>query len=808
MLRRMTVVAVVLLAASGALAEEWQIPLTCPNDSEAAGWRPITIGVPLLPGQAKETGELTVAIKDDKGNLSAMPAQFRVLARWWRKGMIPGTSAGDDSIRWVLVDTAVNVQPGKPVELVLTNNASARTMLNEKDYPVVHFNQTDDAITVDTSVAKFVLNRKKFNLIQSANVGGKELLDSSPQTGGVIEDTYGNKYYGSAGTTSVEVVESGPVRVQVRAKGKFIDPAGKGYSKGMYRYDVLMNFYAGRPDVYFDYAIVNNAGKSIGSPTFEDASVVLKLKGVNSATLLPDAGGKATDLTAGQSLCLYQDSNGGNAWDATPGVGSMHSSGYTYPKGTITSFKGYRIYRRTDDKQRAATRPEDGGEVAGEGTRARGLVTAGNVALFVPKFWQLFPKAIEVGGDGTVRLGILPRETKVYHYLEDTAGCGTEFVLDFAAGDDAKTAATWDRRLMPRPPVEHSAACGALGDIGPYSVPTLSVDKKPDSRVELYSSRSFTTDQLYGNSFGWQVFGERWRSNGGNGKRGARQPIDQDNYLFRWLVGGVQEWYDVGDARSRHFRDVRVYQIDIGEQDPFSFADWNAFRSANRNEDWTNRPQPKDEEYQKYTQGRYPRSDWPFPNPEHTTIDLLYDRYLLFGDVRCYENMRIGAAHGGYFSGRDGEMRDGWPWRANGWGMRALFRYWDLTADPKAEACLKDVIATHAKHIGTKDFLCHNDVKKEQINWWFTNIYCRGVSMIALHTGDPKMLELLKTLADGKEKNAGQVATLFATLYQLTGDEQYRKLALGDDDGEKMLTVGGYYPPCDHWLLHQPPRKK
>ncbi len=314
-----------------------------------------------------------------------------------------------------------------------------------------------------------------------------------------------------------------------------------------------------------------------------------------------------------------------------------------------------------------------------------------------------------------------------------------------------------------------------------------------------------TTDQLYGNAYGWQVFGERWRSNGGHGKRGARQPIDEDNYLWRWYVTGSPMWYEAGDNRSRHFRDVRTGRID--GQDPFGFKDWKEFRAANRSEDWTNRPQPKDAEYEKYSAGRWSRSEWPFPNPEHTVLDLVYDRYLLFGDVRCLEHMRIAAAHGGYFAGRGGSALTGsWQWRALGWGWRALYRYWELTGDKAAEACLEDVMKTHAQYVG-KGPLASAGRNPGDVNWWFTGIYCRAVAMTAVTTGDARMLELCKTLAEGKEASARKVPALFAALYHLTGDEKHKKAVMGDGNGDFLRTVGGYYPSCDHWLLQQPPRR-
>jgi hypothetical protein len=187
-------------------------------------------------------------------------------------------------------------------------------------------------------------------------------------------------------------------------------------------------------------------------------------------------------------------------------------------------------------------------------------------------------------------------------------------------------------------------------------------------------------------------------------------------------------------------------------------------------------------------------------------LDLLYDRYLLLGDVRCLENMRIAAAHGGYFSGRGGSaLKGSWQWRALGWGWRALYRYWELTGDKAAGACLEDVMKTHAGYAETGPYVSG---KPQKINWWFTGIYCRAVGMTAVATGDPRMLRLCEALAKGKEEKAGKVPTLFAALYHLTGDEKYRKLVLGEDDGKGLLTVRGYHRPSDHWLAHQPPKGK
>jgi hypothetical protein len=199
--------------------------------------------------------------------------------------------------------------------------------------------------------------------------------------------------------------------------------------------------------------------------------------------------------------------------------------------------------------------------------------------------------AAEAGADGTVRIGLWPREFKYPHALPDSSAKGHEIVLSFHGARGATSlyvhdepggvkavADCWDSRVYLRPTPAHMAATGALSDLGPYTPPTKGLTKKPDSRTDANGPRMLTDDELYGNAYGWRVFGERWRSNGGDGSHGARQPIDQDNYLYLWYVTGLREWLAAGDARSRQFRDVRCYRID--DQDALAVKTWLDLREG------------------------------------------------------------------------------------------------------------------------------------------------------------------------------------------------------------------------------------
>jgi hypothetical protein len=798
---RVILAALVLLLSVPAFG--WEIPLELKENWGQGGLRHVSGGVPLLPGQAKDVSELRLAVKKD-GALVAVPAQFRALARWWRKTPLAGT--GDNSIRWVLVDFEMSVRGSHPKTYYLTN-AKLDAPAPKQPCAVA---ETDDEITVTTGPAKFVVNKKKFAFLDHAYIDAdkdgafaadEDMLDGSPDLGLVIEGRFGEKYYGSESVLKVEVIEKGPVRVKIRARGTLRGRGGVGYSRGMYDYDVFLNFYAGGTEVYSDVILGNSPKISRGSPTFEDASLLLKLAGgatryrVYGASRLDGSFGDAT------SLCLYQDSNGSETWKSRTGSPS---------KAKIVRFRGYKLWKRsggkladgqgiTDDKDIY----EGSTEVTG-GDNARGLVQLynkrGGMVIHTKDFWQQFPKAAEISKDGTVRIGLFPRESRVPHFLEDTTGKGHEIIFQFystkqrtAYASDGKHtwahvfADNWDYRVLPRPTLKHISATGALNDVGPMSVPKSVYSAYP---WNVTMRRLFMTDRYHGNGYGWQVWGERWLSMGGHSRHGARQPIKEDSYLYRWYVTGDKGWLEVGDDRGRLFRDVRTHRVD--DQDPFGFASWGEFRKHYNSEDYTERTKPKDDEIKKYSAGKWGRPRWELPNPAHMTLDLLYDRWLLFGDDRAFEGARMIAGNGMYTTGKAHVHR------ATGWSWRVTERFWELTGDKGAERVLKQIIAAQSPLIGTSP---------KGPNSWFYQVYTRAAAMTALHMRDRAALDICKALSTGGQANARYDCTLWAVLYHLTGDEKYKTQLLGKDNGAGLLIAGnnGDWPATAHWLVNQKP---
>ena len=166
--------------------------------------------------------------------------------------------------------------------------------------------------------------------------------------------------------------------------------------------------------------------------------------------------------------------------------------------------------------------------------------------------------------------------------------------------------------------------------------------------------------------------------------------------------------------------------------------------------------------------------------------------------------MRIAAGHGAFF-GIDGAPR---IHRDTGWSWRTLERYWELTGDARADELLKRMIAGFEPLIGQTDLWFKSSGYQRE---WFTQVLSRAAAMTALHTRDPKALEICRALASDKADKADYFCTLFAVLYHLTGEESYKQALLKKTGGagESLLAVSasGDFPATAHWLINQPPVK-
>ena len=530
----------------------------------------------------------------------------------------------------------------------------------------------------------------------------------------------------------MKIIDQGPVRVTVMAKGVHRSTDAGASAKGLYGFEIFMTFHAGATHCDVDAILTNNFRQPRGEPHFEDWSLLTRLgkdEGEWSVNTLVRDYGPSVQGKRDERFLLYQDSLGTDKWKTSPG---MRMAGKMEDRPVLSSFRGFKMWRISDAKKTEVF----------SGDFAEGLMvctTGGKSLTVIPRnFWQQFPSAAGFGGDGVVRISPFPREYKQVHWLEDATAKAQEFRLSFGP----PSAGTWGyvRPTVALPSAQYCAKVGALGEFGPHmlndhilaqDMDTLTSGGKP---LKAGRRRSVVNDRKSNNAIGWQMFGHLPHELAGHSPWNY-EPIATSGKLFNFVLTGNPGWYTWGMACDRAARDVRAYLID--DQD--NLKTWNTWSNYIKycvREEWPRRLPNK---------GLHPyrRHVWPLPNMEHHNLDEVYDLYLLTGDDRARRCLETIAAHAAIGSTlKYGPQVRRRPRRLVGWTIRTLARYYELTGDKRYKGHLQEGINqiwTDISKSGPKDPKGGN---------WYLGIYARGAINAYRAIGDERMRDLAIGCAD------------------------------------------------------------
>jgi len=358
--------------------------VTNPSALARTAW-PVSGGVPIprdaTDGRAPITDPTQLSVVDAQGN--AVPAQFRVLARW-------DGDRNDASrpIKWLLVDIQADV-PAR---------STAKYRLVSYPYPLalsdtVTVSEDEGGVTVNTGRIQFRVSRKGFNLFEWVRRGGDQLVYSSPENGFVYRAYDGTVYHSASSAPAgsvyeVKVEEAGPLRAVVRASGAY-RLLRRDYSRRAYLgYCVRIHAYAGQDWVRVVYTLENN-GRGVQNQA-KDPYEVVYIK----------------DLRARLSVNLEAQKRA-----SLEGYTAYLSTGERY------SLEQTRQLRSPNDEagnfQYTISREDPSGErqVVSSGKRAVGWADLSDgqrgVTVSSRWFWQNCPKALYVS-ENAVEFGIFP----------------------------------------------------------------------------------------------------------------------------------------------------------------------------------------------------------------------------------------------------------------------------------------------------------------------------------------------------------------------------------------------------------------
>ena len=214
------------------------------------------------------------------------------------------------------------------------------------------------------------------SFISDAEVGGRGLLRS---TAVVAEDRHGAVYQFTTHRTLIE--RSGSMGAVIRLDGHFVDRYRRRWLDGTMR----LHFFAGLGTVKVEFSVTNPRAArhpggtwdlgDHGSVLIRDLSIaIVPAKGGADVWASLDAGDHMGP--AGARFSVHQESSGGAEW--------QHHNHVNRDNVVAARFRGFRAER-------------DGREV--KGLRAAPIVSIGGgdarVSVAMPRFWEIFPKAIE-----------------------------------------------------------------------------------------------------------------------------------------------------------------------------------------------------------------------------------------------------------------------------------------------------------------------------------------------------------------------------------------------------------------------------
>ena len=394
-MRTIVVVLPLLLLCLPALARE--VTLTVRNHTGVAlSAQPVRGGVPFALGELKEP---QAGLLDEAGK--PLPCQTRATAHWH-----------DGSVKWLLVDTQLSLQPDQERKLRLVPGAGETPALPQGGVsakptgtpPAVQVEDRPDDVVVDTGVARLVFSKKAFGCPSAV------WLDLNGDGKAEKQATSGP----SAFVCEIEHTPPGPPNEENWLR----DSAGGVREQFIARpdadYQVSVEHANGlRAVIKLSGWLTNDAGRKLIQYVIRAHACA----GKSELRLVPTfvyAGKPKEDLIRAMWLRFPRAADSGATWalgGATRHAGALANKA-AVSLTTIGPEKIYHMAPYDQDKTVTYTVTHDGKETA-NGKEAAGWArvadTSGSLELAVRDFWQMHPKQVKLQRDA-VTLYLWPEE--------------------------------------------------------------------------------------------------------------------------------------------------------------------------------------------------------------------------------------------------------------------------------------------------------------------------------------------------------------------------------------------------------------
>jgi hypothetical protein len=482
---------------------------------------PVAIGVAYPRGAVSRSARW--ALTDQRGHNT--PVQATVLDRW-----------GDGSVRWLLIEFQADVDAEAPNFYALAPDDTP-----EGSAGGISIEHAGETLRVWTGAAAIDVPRSGSAFVAAADVGGRPLLES---TSIVAEDKNGSTYHLSIQRTIVE--RAGALRAVIRVEGQLVDATDRRWLDATMR----LHFFAGLATVKAELSVTNPRAArhpggtwdlgDPGSVLIRDLSIAIVPAKAGDADVWGSLDASDHMEPAGSRFAVHQESSGGQHW--------RHVTHLTRDDTVAARFRGFRAVR-------------DGREV--EGLRATPLASIGSgdtrVSVAVPRFWEIFPKAIEADARHCA-LAMFPRSSGDLHELQGGERSTLNFAVCFGRDTVAAEPLAWIRS-----PLRVSATPIAYRQAGawsPLSAGTAGAAAGYDALVNtaILGPESFVERREAIDEYGWRNFGDLYADHEGALVSHYNNQYDAvAGFVTRYLQTGDHRWWSLADDLAGHVTDIDLY---------------------------------------------------------------------------------------------------------------------------------------------------------------------------------------------------------------------------------------------------------
>lgn len=494
---------------------------------------PITMGIPFPCGMVRELSQCSLLNPDGR----RIPLQAATLEHWT-----------DGTVKWALFDFQVDVPAYAAAQYHLLVDHSHTA---SSHFQGIKVEEDERGFHVDTGAAQFTVEKDRFLPLGKAVVDGRSLIDPE-HSGWLLEDEAGRTY--RPGVTRVVMETRGALRTSFLIEGVYADGEGRPFCEYVSR----LSFFTRSALLQMTMTIRNSRparhshnfwdlGDS-GSIFIKDCSLRLTIPeyGARKIAWSGELGQPFVD-TEDRTLEIYQDSSGGQSWDS---LNHVNRSGKV-----MHSFCGYRVR---------------GNGSRAEGKRAQPLVAVRSgswgIAGTVRRFWQNFPKAIEVE-DRLFLIRLFPQQYRDVHELQGGEQKTHVLYLMLSRSPEDLTRLAWVRDpLIPRTSPEWYAASQAI----PYLIagrddPHREYLSLVDAAIE--GEDSFVRKREVIDEYGWRHFGDLYADHEAVYYKGPLPVISHYNNQYdaingmaiQFLRSGDTRWFRMMDELAAHVMDIDIY---------------------------------------------------------------------------------------------------------------------------------------------------------------------------------------------------------------------------------------------------------